>query len=256
MDSNGRARRPAHDVVAEASSILAAAERQQLPLRAIGGVAIRLRSAETMHPAFARGFHDIDFVTSRKASGHLDDLFESLGYGSDTAFNTVNSGYRAVYLDHVNERQVDVFVESFEMCHDIPLSKRMLEDPMTIPLAELLLTKLQIFEINEKDQRDICALLFYHRIAEEDGDAINCRTVAQLCAADWGLWRTTQLNVDRLRAAVTGFDLSSRDSAVILDRLATLCQRIESEPKTRRWKLRERIGDRRKWYRQPEEDDE
>jgi hypothetical protein len=165
----------------------------------------------------------------------------------------MNAGRRGLFYDLGNERQIDLFVGSFEMCHQIPLADRLDLEPVTVPLAELLLTKLQIVELNEKDQRDILALLLEHEVGDNDDEMVNGGHIARLCAADWGLWRTCKLNVERTREALTSYGLSPAERDSVSARLESLWARVEAEPKTRRWKVRDRVGDRVRWYEEPDE---
>ena len=139
------------------------------------------------------------------------------------------------------------------MCHEIPIDRRVAVDPTTIPLAELLLTKLQVVKLNEKDLRDIVAILHHHDVGEADGDTINAARVAELCADDWGLWRTTKMNVERVRDGVEHYDIAAAERDEVERRLDVLWARIEAQPKSRGWRLRDRVGDRKQWYEDPEE---
>jgi len=148
---------------------------------------------------------------------------------------------------------VDVFVGSFRMCHAIPFGDRLKKGEPTVPLAELLLTKLQIIELNEKDVRDTVLLLYGHEIADHDDDAVNGARIAELCAADWGLWRTITHNLKRCAELLGEYDLPDEDRDRVDRRLKQLIERIEAAPKSRGWKMRARIGDRKRWYELPEE---
>jgi hypothetical protein len=139
------------------------------------------------------------------------------------------------------------------MCHEIRFGERLTLEPMTVPLAELLLTKLQIIELNEKDVRDALALLCDHPVGDEDGDAINGAHVARLCANDWGLWRTFTANLDSLNDYLGRYDLSDEDRQRITGCIQELQARIEEEPKSFGWKMRAKIGERKRWYDLPEE---
>jgi hypothetical protein len=239
------------DVVAEGRRLLAVAADRQVPMRLLGGVAIRLRAPGELPPAFRRTYGDLDFATTKKAVGPATGLFRAEGYVPHTAFNALHGGDRLLFFDDDNGRQVDVFVGAFSMCHKIPLDARIAVDPTSIPLAELLLTKLQVVELNEKDVLDALALLHDHPVEESDGDALNAARVADLCAADWGLWRTITGNLDACCALAPGYDVPNR--AEVEARLEQLLNRIEAEPKSRAWRLRSKIGDRKRWYELPEE---
>jgi hypothetical protein len=259
MDSSARydlvvsGRVPETDVVSEARFVLAASEEQGLGIRLLGGVAVRLHADPSLHPAFDRSYKDIDVVVPRRTAGEIGRMLAELGYEPNQTFNAMNGNRRQLYYDVPNERQLDVFVDRFEMCHAIPLSDRLTIDRISIPLAELLLTKLQVYELNEKDRRDALAILHHHEIEDHDADAVNGAVVATLLAADWGLWRTTTMNLDRAAAAVGEYGLSDDERSMLEQRLQELRRRIDEEPKSRKWKLRDRVGDRVRWYEEPEE---
>jgi hypothetical protein len=239
------------DVVAEGRRLLDRAAAEGVPLRLIGGVAIRLRAPGELSAPFRRSYADLDFVTTRKGSRRTDELLRKEGYVPHVAYNSLHGGERLLFFDDENDRQVDVFVGAFSMCHKIPLNDRLEVDQTSIPLAELLLTKLQIAELNEKDVRDALALLEGHPVGDADGETVNAGRIAALCAADWGLWRTITGNLDTCCALAPGYDVPNRGE--VEARLQELLRRIEAEPKTRSWKLRAKLGDRKRWYELPEE---
>jgi hypothetical protein len=239
------------DVVAEGKRLLERASARGVPLRLLGGVAIRLRAPADIPPAFARAYADLDFVTAKRGSGGAAQLFRDEGYVPHVAFNALHSQDRLLFFDEEHGRQVDVFVGAFRMSHRIPLDSRLEVDPVSVPLAELLLTKLQIAELNEKDVRDTLALLHDHPVGDEDGEVVNAGRVAELCAADWGLWRTITGNLAACRSYADRYEVPDRQT--LDERVDELLERIEAAPKSRAWKLRAKIGDRKRWYELPEE---
>ena len=241
------------DIVAEGERLLARAAGEGVPLRLLGGVAIRLRAPGGLHPAFERRYADLDFATAKGASGKVQAFLREAGYEPHKAFNALNGNERLLFFDTANDRQVDVFVGSFSMSHKIPLGERLDLEPATVHLAELLLTKLQIAEVNEKDVRDALAIFHGHALADADGEHVNARRVAELCAADWGLWRTITGNLATCRDHVDRYDVSGEEKERLRGRIDELLERIEQEPKSRGWKLRARIGERKRWYETPEE---
>jgi hypothetical protein len=239
------------DVVSEGQRLLARAAEADVPLRLLGGVAIRLRAPGELLPAFRRTYADLDFVTAKKGAGRAAELFRNEGYEPHVAFNALHGKERLLFFDVDHDRQVDIFVGAFAMSHKIPLDARLEVDPVSIPLAELLLTKLQIAQLNEKDIRDALALLEGHPVGDADGETVNAGRIAALCGADWGLWRTITGNLDTCCAMAPGYDVPNR--AEVEARLQELLHRIEAEPKTRSWKLRAKLGDRKRWYELPDE---
>lgn len=245
----------ASDIVEEAARLLGRASEREVLLRLLGGLAVRLHSPGGIHPALERRFNDVDFVSRRSGWKEIPGFFEEMGYESQRAFNRMNAGRRLMFHDNEHDRRIDVFLGAFEMCHAIPLEERIAVDPVTIPLAELLLTKLQIVELNDKDLRDVLALLHEHEVGEGDGELINGRRIARLCARDWGLWRTCQLNLERVQEAVETYGFAPGERQMLSARLEELSGLIQEEPKSTGWKLRARIGDRMRWYQEPDEID-
>src|ERR671917_1448771 len=241
------------DMVEEAVRVAEEAERRDVALRLLGGVAIRVRAHDGLEPAFEREYADLDWITQKGKSSQAKQFFESLGYVPQTRFNTMYGRERLLYFDEKHDRQVDVLVGTFRMCHEIPFGDRMTMEPLTVPLAELLLTKLQIIELNEKDVGDALALLHDHPVEDHDGDAINGAQVARLCASDWGLWRTFTAKLDALDGHLERYDLPDESKEPIPNRIGGLQERIEREPKTFGWKMRSKIGERKRWYELPEE---
>jgi len=240
------------DIVSEGERLLGMASAQGVPLRLLGGVAVRIK-APSVPPSLDRAYKDIDFAVTKKGGGAADKLLKEAGYEPHVAFNAMHAKERGLYYDEGNGRQVDLFIQSFRMCHEIPLGDRLELESGTVPLAELMLTKLQIIEVNEKDIRDTVLLFHGHPIADTDDAAVNGAHIAKLCADDWGLWRTITANLERCRSHVGDYELPAEDRERIEGRFDELLQRIEDEPKSRGWRRRAKVGERKRWYELPEE---
>jgi hypothetical protein len=240
------------DIVAEGERVLDLAGESGLPVRLLGGVAVRLR-APSLPPALDREYKDLDLAVRKKGAGPLDSLMREAGYEPHVTFNAMNARERALYIDETHDRQVDVFIESFRMCHEIELGDRLALEPRTLPLAELLLTKLQIIELNEKDVRDTVLLLYGHDVGESDGDTVNAAHIADLCASDWGLWRTITGNLAACQEHVGEYGLPDGGAETVAARVDALLERVEAEPKSRGWRRRAKVGERKPWYELPEE---
>ena len=241
------------DVVAEGERLLERADEEGVVLRLLGGVAIRLRAEGGLSAVFERSYADLDFATMRGDAGGAARLLRAEGYEPHVAFNALHGNERLLFFDGPHGRQVDVFVGAFRMSHTIPLDARLGLEPATLPLAELLLTKLQIAELNEKDVRDALALLHGHPVGEEDGASVNASRIAELCAADWGLWRTFTANLATCREHLGRYALADEERREVAARIDAVAERVEREPKSRAWRLRARIGERKRWYETPEE---
>jgi hypothetical protein len=241
------------DIDAEARRLLDAVARRGVRARLIGGMAVQLLAGDRLHPAYRREIRDLDFVLPRRDGRAMEALLADAGYAPEAQFNALNGHRRLRYGDARTGGEIDVFVGEFAMCHRIPVSERIDADPTTVPLAELLLTKLQIVELNARDATDAVALLHHHAVADHDDDALNAPRVAELCAGDLGLWRTVTANLERVAAATDDLALDAAQRDRVRARIAELHVRIEAEPKSRGWRLRARVGERKRWYELPEE---
>jgi hypothetical protein len=244
-------RRSPEDIEAEARRLIAHAESSGVLLRLIGGLAIRVHSPG-QRLGDGRTYRDVDVVTASSLR-EVDPVFQSLGYDPFTRFNALHGHSRAIFYGRGDRLKVDVFLGSFSMCHDLPLQDRLTIDPLTVPLAELLLTKLQIVRLTEKDLLDLCALIAEHPVRDDDADAINGVRVAEICARDWGLYHTVELGLDRLLAELDAGRVRASDPEMIRGRLDELRRRMQDHAKTRKWRMRARVGERLQWYEEPDE---
>ncbi len=240
------------DIVQEGERLLALAREQNAMFALLGGVAVRLHATD-VPDALDREYKDLDFAVPKGGSGVAAKLLTTAGYEPHVIFNAMNSKERMLFHDTGNGRQIDVFVGSFRMCHEISFSDRLTAGSDTVPLAELLLTKLQIIELNEKDIRDTVLLLHGHEVADHDDEAVNGQRIARLCAADWGLWRTISANLAKTAVHVDNYAIGEPEQARVRERLQEMLDRIEAEPKGRAWRLRAKVGDKKRWYDLPEE---
>ncbi len=241
------------ETIEEARRLVAAAEAAGIPLRLLGGTAIVWRTPDMEHPALQRPLQDVDFITRGSARFATIEMMAGAGYVPEAEFNALHGRRRLLFMDPAHARQVDVFVDAFSMCHEIPLTGRLDVDPATLPLAELVLTKLQIVKLNVKDRTDLYRLLLRYEIGPGDGASINADRLAALVGADWGLFRTVELNHERLVAALPELDVPAEARATIAARLESLARTIHDAPKSMRWKARARVGDRVRWYEDPDD---
>lgn len=252
------------DMISEAQRIIDAARQRGIVLRLFGGLAVR---AHCEVIGFCdRDYADIDVVGLKAQAKKITPLFAELGYTENlhvrnATFNRqlqfarpcvhpgIGPNGRAHEDDHV-----DVFLDTFKMDHEIDLKGRLEIEPYTIATTDLLLTKLQIYKINDKDVRDILTLLKDRDVGEEDRPGvINLKRVAELCAQDWGLFYDVSLNLQLCGERVSDFGLSDEQVGLIRERLARLIMVIDDMPKPLQWRLRARIGTRRAWHNEVEE---
>ena len=236
---------------AEVARIVAAADASDVAVRVLGsiGVALHCPDAAALLPSFERTYADIDLVAYRRAAKALSRVLTDLGYHDDREVYIMSEGARSIFNDPIRHIHLDVFYDRLEFCHIIPLAGRLEADRPTIPLAELLLSKLQIVKINEKDIVDTILLFLDHPLGSGDADIIDVDRIAALSAGDWGLWRTLTQNLEKVVALAAGYPQLDDAQRANATRAATgLKARIDAEPKAMAWRMRARVGDRRQWW--------
>jgi hypothetical protein len=240
------------DVVAEGVRLVELGRADGLPMRLLGGAAVRYHVG-SMPPALARNIEDIDLITTRAAGRPVGNLLRKVGYQPSQQFNAVHGARRLLFMNSAGDRHLDVFVGSFQMCHALPIAERLEVEPVTVPLAELLMTKLQIVKLNQKDIQDMFALLLAHEVGTQDAETIHAGRIAQVAASDWGIFHTFELNLARLADAFAVAALSPPQQDLVARRLEALVERLRQEPKSMAWKIRARVGARMRWYEDPDE---
>ena len=242
------------DLLNEAKSLIDLATERSIALRLVGGLAIRMLTPEL--PPRSRTGQDLDFASSSSTRRALTDMLTEHGYDPDKNFNALY-GNKQLYFAHGSTGlAIDVLIDKLHMCHTLEFADRLTRMPYTLDAVDLLMSKLQIVELNEKDADDCLRLLATFRLEDSsDASAIDLRVFRSLVADDWGWWRTVTMNLERIialvsegpRSAIEGGKYDARSQLQILRESA------DSSPKSRRWKMRARIGDRIRWYEVPEE---
>ncbi len=260
--------RTLEDPLAEALRIVGVADREGVLLRLMGGMAVRAHAPEWTHRTRRREV-DIDFATRSKDRKAAFALLEREGYTPDKRHNALFGQHQGYFMDAARKRPVDILVDKLEMCHRIEFGDRLGRSTPTLPVAELLLSKLQIVKINRKDVLDAIILLAEHPLGQDDGEvdstkglsAINIPRVLSFTSNDWGWWRTVTGNLEVL-AQYLDSEFTEADvdvgghRPVLFDpraQLEGLRSAIIDAPKSTRWKLRAAIGERQQWYHLPEE---
>jgi len=240
---------PLEDPIAEAGRIAEAAKKAGVKVKLLGGAGINMHSPSAGRPPLKRKYGDLDYAISKRDRKSVLSLFPSLGYEANDRFNLMNGDTRLYFYDSGHGRQVDIFIDVFKMSHVIDLRGRLDGDGPCATPADLLLSKLQIYEINRKDLVDVIALVLDHPVGEGD-DAIDARYVARLACEDWGLCRTVQLNIPKLLHTLDELDV---DRDLVRSRVTEIQKAIDAGPKPLKWRLRAQVGDRLQWYELPEE---
>lgn len=243
------------ELLSEADRIISAVDNKGITLRLIGAIAIR-RHSETARREMARDLTDLDFIGYGKERRKIENSLQELGYIPDWAFNTLHpSNIRFNRNSGELNIGVDIWLDVFEMCHRFDFAPRLQLDKPTLPITDLLMTKLQIVQLNEKDVKDILSLTLDHELGENDKDTerINVKYLQEICGKDWGIYKTFTSSITKIISMVDSYVLLEEQRALVKSRLTELLEKIEKVPKSLSWKLRARIGERQIWYETPEQ---
>ena len=243
------------DIRAEAGRLSSAAADAGLGLRLMGGLAVWLVAPSVRVPPFARDYGDLDFAVRKRDGRAVSPFLAEQGYVPERLFNSIHGAQRLNFGHPDGRWTIDVIVDELRMSHLIDLRGRLEPGPPTIDLADLLLTKLQVWEINAKDLGDITCLLADRPLCgwmRPTPRQIDVSRILALTGADWGLCHTLERNL----RAVAGFAHERRPSNAPLDPVVqaeALLAAIAAGRKSLAWRVRGRIGERVRWYETPEE---
>jgi hypothetical protein len=229
------------DRAARAEQLLSAAEARGIAVCALGGVAVQLlcpsaRAGGSWHRELA----DVDLATTTKSRRQTEELITADGFEPDAEFNRMNGSVRLRYFD-ADGSHLDVFIDELRLCHAIEWRRSLKVGCATLPLPELLLTKLQVVQQEQKDRSDLAALLTdqWEQLVQ------GLDRLGELVRGDWGLWHTGQLSLTKLKEA--------SPAGLVHERADELAERWQAFPLSAKARLRASIGDRVRWYEEPEE---
>ena len=245
----------AGDAFEESVDAVREANERGIPLKLVGGQAVRLLCP--LFPHRARDDQDMDFASVSSAKKPVMEFLGEKGFLGDQRFNTLHGDRQMYFTTADGATSVDVIMDRLNMCHILDFKSRIDRLPHTLDVADLLLSKLQIVELNRKDVHDMLHLLSAHeaRAGDEPG-TIGLDRIGGIVAEDWGWWRTVTGNLDKLAALADG---EHRDLVPEARRhepvaqIKTIREHCDAVPKTIKWKLRAKVGERVQWYELPEE---
>ena len=231
-------------LIEEGRRLVRLAAEHGMVARLLGGAAILLHCPRALSAGGYREIKDLDLVVAAGCQRRFGDVLTAQGYEPEPRFNALHGHSRMLFYGPLS--QLDILVGDFSMCHMIKLGQRLELDDPTLTVTDLLLTKLQIVELNSKDAWDLAALLAEHEVTAEPAlDVIDLSYLGGLVSDDWGLWRTITGTVARLHQ-----ENYERSVTEKLDAIDSYLRRV---PKTSRHKLRARVGDRVMWFKEPDE---
>ncbi len=266
---------PPEEFVAEAERIVKGAQDRGIVLRILGALAIYIHSKHVPQALkifdkikrFGEGkpmFTDLDLAAYSKQRKKVMDYFEKeLKFKYDMMMRVLWAGKRLIYFHPKDYYHVDVFFDKLEYSHDVvfgnkPGKGRLELDYPTISLADIVLEKTQIHEINLKDIVDLMVLFYGHEVCDkQEKECIDGKYVAKVLADDWGFWYDATTNLNKVKHFTEKYfgegKLTKEERDTIIARVDKLLKMIDEEPKTKKWKKRAKVGTSKPWYREVEE---
>jgi len=241
------------DFTEEALRVIRLADERNLTLRVIGATAIRLHcpTYTYLHEKIGRELSDLDFVGYTKQGSKITKFLEDIGYEKRPLRPSYGLEMRHIYTDNKNQRGIDVFLDKLLMCHMIDFRNRLEIDYPTAPLAELLLTKIQIVNFTEKDLKDTIILLREHDVGKGDNQTVNSDYIARIMSDDWGFYYTATTNLKKIKDLLPTLDaLKKEDAEDVEFKIKQILDEIEKRPKSFKWKMRAKVGTKKKWYKE------
>ncbi len=241
--------------IEEAHALVDEAGRKGLTLRVMGGMAIYMHSKdqETLWRNLARlgskVFTDIDLVAYGKQRNDLYEFVQGRGYKTDPRFLYQFGKKRHIFFQG-RVPMVEIFYDQLEMNHTVPYAGRLEKDSPTVPLGELMMQKLQVVKINEKDLKDLIVLIRAHEIGEDDNEKININVFDYVdLFNDWGWYHTATMNLNNIKKKAGEYtQLSEDDRRIVNQRVDKMLAHIEGKPKSFKWKMRAKMGEKTMWY--------
>ncbi|GBC71452.1 hypothetical protein HRbin02_01235 [Candidatus Calditenuaceae archaeon HR02] len=259
------------EIISEAIKIVNEGEKRGVILRILGALAIRIHSngLEALHKGLGRlgentkgSFTDIDLIGYSSQRAGVRELMEKyFSFVISRQFLLLYGKERLVYYHPDNLYRVDIFFDKLSFSHEIQFRKkgssRLELDSPTITVSDLLLEKLQIHQINEKDIKDIIVLLRAHDVGEGEGDRINLQYISNILCDDWGFWMDATENLRKtMKYAEKYFErslISQEDLSDVNNKCLKILDYLEECPKTKNWEKRARKGVKEKYWREVEE---
>jgi hypothetical protein len=240
----------------EARRLTDEAQKQGLILRVMGPIALYFYFPQYidlyrgMERLGEKVFTDIDYASYGKNRGKIVPFFEKQGYELEKRAAMMSGGNRHIYYsDRIP--MIDVFFDKLDYNHLINYKGRLEIHPYCVSLTDLLLQKLQIVKINDKDLKDAMLLLLAAQIGEDENNKINLKYVAKLMSDDWGFFYTSTMNLNKVQASVTGVPvLSDQERILINEKAEAMIKIIQNEPKSGKWKGRAKTGASKIWYKE------
>jgi hypothetical protein len=244
------------EVIKAGAALASQLQEQGLSAKLIGGVACALHQHDDAQTEFLRSLGDVDLVVPAGTERNAARALEHLGWEGRRRFNALHGDQRMMFDRRQDGLKLDVMIGDLRMCQVVALDQEWRQAGLAVTVTTLLLTKLQIHELTDRDITDILGLLVGHDVAASGGgahDVLSASALAEVAGESWEWYRSIDGSLATLEVACSQGRVPATYSTVVADRVGRVRDAIHEAPKSRRWRLRSRIGERKRWYNEPEE---
>lgn len=251
-------------LLSEAQRIAKSLENAGSSCRLMGACAIMLscKGFRGLLGKLGRELSDVDLMGLSKERELSVRLMKDLGYETQWMGTGIHTyGQRMMFVSanpnpnpNTEGVHVDMFLDRLTMCHTMDFRERLRLSSLAITPADILLEKMQIVRINEKDLKDSAVLILAYKPGPDPAKDIQAPYIAKLLSNDWGFYYTFTMNLEKLCSYVQMCDaMDATSKKQVLARVDDLLETVKAEPKSFEWKLRARVGTKVKWYEEVEE---
>jgi hypothetical protein len=240
----------------EAARIVQEGNERGLHLRLLGAIAFQLHCPKYNYLTIKlrRTLTDVDLAGYNKERNEIEKVMREFGYVDQPMVTALFGHQRMIWDNKSTGMHVDIFFDKLEMNHNVPFDDRLELDNLTIPIADLLLEKMQIVKINEKDIVDTIMLFREHSVDSGDPEKIDSAYLARILSNDWGFYHTVTTNLSVVQNRLDQYsELTEEDRQDVKSKIQDLLKILENQPKTLSWKIRARVGTKTKWYKDVED---
>lgn len=245
-----------YDLVSFSKKIIKLAAKDNLELRIFGsvGVSILCNPSNNVLEWKDLSIRDIDFIAKIEQIEDIDKLLSNIKFVlMETQFST--NGEHRIYIgassNYGSDIKIDIFFGNLTFNHRIPKPYFDTNFKYTLPPTQLLLSKLSIVKIVEKDVKDIIYLLAFHKYGDDYIDEDMLKRVWCSNTKAWGLCRTCIKSIKTVKNYLNENENHySSVKVVVEDRLEYLLNIIRHSNKSLSWKIRACIGEKVSYYKQ------
>jgi predicted regulator of Ras-like GTPase activity (Roadblock/LC7/MglB family) len=221
----------------EVASIISIAHERGIVLQAAGDTAISLHCPSAVHPTALLERNLLQLVGREKQTAQITQLLSDLGYSRERTLGVLRSGQCLRFVHPEKKFSLEVFLDVQKMRYQLDFSERLSLYDDFLPLADLLLWKLQTSPFDEQAACSVYAILNDHELGGPgEPEKVDVSRIIGICTSDWGWYKLVTADLEKSIDWVN--EKFGDETVVFLERATHLLQMIKDAPKSDGWQLR------------------